>query len=1151
MMNAIRKHFYLFLITLCTPCFSPNLSAYIQEPDTILAYQYFQYAQQWNDSSQFDSASIYFDKAGKEFQILAEAHQDSFLWVRTLKMYNEVGRAFVLNSEFDRAIPYFNELIPLCKRTLGEGHLVISDLYNNLGIAYFRKGQYQLALDYFKQVLEIRKANLGELNTLVAMSYNNIGAFYNTQANYKQALTYFQKALAIQIKLGKNEDKITGSIYSSIGLALDNNTEYKKAVFSYEKGLNILKKALGVHSLAVADLEFKLGYLYQDIGEFSKAFSMLNNSLTNRINLLNPNHLDIAASYGSLGVYYYRSGQYGQALDYYFKALHIFQKVVGKEHNFTASYYINIGKVYQSQGDFDQALSYFQQALKIHLNQLGATHPKVAESYFSLGTVYQLQQQHESALSFHEKALHIRLNKLGSKHLDVAASYDQLGIIYKELFQPSQALIYHRKALKIRQDLFERNHPTIIQSFLNLGNAYKVSGNFEKAYDYYQNALNQLPAEQAYHPTKSQIYNEIADLYQRQDQSDRSLAFFEEAISASYYVPDFHQELHREDPIIPNKYVLLTSLLGKGNLLEQKKSAPHCLLQADSTYQYAIQLISLIRNQYKQMGSKLSLQEKVQPIYEGGIRTAISLFQQTQDTLHAIRAFQIAEKSKAHLLSQSIQETRARNYVHLPDSVQQLEESLRLSLTFYEKELFETRQSGQDSSKVSTYEKKIFQLQHTYDSLLQVLEANYPQYYQLKYQQATPSPQEIQRSLPPNTTLIEYFTGDHNLYTFLVRPDTFMIFPIPTVASEINAQVEQIRMGIYGAYIGNPKDFEALRVNYLHVAHQLHQALIAPISAELTSRLIIIPDGMLGYLPFEALLTQASSPATRNPDLSFLLKSHSISYAFSSSLLLEQQRLPSTRPTQSLLAIAPQFPFRYDKKGDTELYRREYLGPLPYNKDEVVEIQEIWGGEAWYDERASRSEFLKHANNYRILHLSSHGKTNDEDPRYSFIAFTEPRDSLILKQDTIPGLTGLFVADLYNLQLNADMVVLSACETGVGKLYRGEGIASLARGFTYAGARSLVTTLWSVNDRASANFMKRFYIYLKEGHPKDVAIQKAKLDGISIGENPFFWAGYVALGDMSPLSLPEKKSPWIFVAGLLILLSIFGFWRRNRSRRMV
>ena len=220
------------------------------------------------------------------------------------------------------------------------------------------------------------------------------------------------------------------------------------------------------------------------------------------------------------------------------------------------------------------------------------------------------------------------------------------------------------------------------------------------------------------------------------------------------------------------------------------------------------------------------------------------------------------------------------------------------------------------------------------------------------------------------------------------------------------------------------------------------------------------------------------------------------------------------------------------------------LGPLQYNDDEVLVIDALVGADVFVDSLATEDRFTSLAGDYRILHLSTHGKANDKVGDYSFLAFYEQDDSLENEW--------LYNRELYNLKLNADMVVLSACETGIGELQRGEGIISLARGFSYAGAKSIITTLWSVDDKSTMRLMENFYANLKSGQSKDAALRQAKLDYLKtsrdIGDEPYFWAGFIPVGDMSPVELDGGWRNW-WVYGLVslgALIFLFSYFRKSR-----
>ncbi|RMG80295.1 MAG: CHAT domain-containing protein, partial [Bacteroidetes bacterium] len=307
--------------------------------------------------------------------------------------------------------------------------------------------------------------------------------------------------------------------------------------------------------------------------------------------------------------------------------------------------------------------------------------------------------------------------------------------------------------------------------------------------------------------------------------------------------------------------------------------------------------------------------------------------------------------------------------------------------------------------------------------------------------------------------------------------------------------------------------------------------------------LTIVPGGILGYLPFEALLTQAPETAGNYQTHPYLIKAFNISYNYSAVLLRDKMLSTTAAPTNDFLGMAPRFD---DVVNVQPAGSRTYeLGALNYNIPEVKNIYALMGGTVFLDSLATEANFRENAGRYNIIHLATHGKANDESSDYSFLAFYEIKDSI---ENEL-----LYVKDLYNLYLPAEMVVLSACETGVGELKRGEGIISLARGFFYAGVQSIITTLWSIDDRPTAEIMTGFYKNLRRNLPKSDALRQAKLEYIS-GQtgnskaHPRYWAGFVPVGNMAPVKTIEK-SPWAYwLTGGLGLAILLFFWRKNNRK---
>ena len=305
--------------------------------------------------------------------------------------------------------------------------------------------------------------------------------------------------------------------------------------------------------------------------------------------------------------------------------------------------------------------------------------------------------------------------------------------------------------------------------------------------------------------------------------------------------------------------------------------------------------------------------------------------------------------------------------------------------------------------------------------------------------------------------------------------------------------------------------------------------------------LIIIPDGKLASIPFEALLSSEVPDRERNSsNFPYLIKQYAISYSNSATLLLNSFQKNNNPDYRSVLAFAPSFQTDHKELLAELKERGEEFVSLSGAKDEVTLITNFTGGELYLDAQASEANFKRLTPDYQVLHIATHGIINDKDPMMSRLAFSTENDSI---EDG-----SLYVYELYSLKLNADMAVLSACNTGYGKLQEGEGVMSLARAFLYAGVPSIVMSQWSVNDKSSAELMVSFYEQLKSGLSKAKAMQKAKLDYLHNADNltahPYYWAGFVIIGNQGPVDFSSAMWYWWLLLIPAVLLGWLLFRRR-------
>jgi CHAT domain-containing protein len=386
----------------------------------------------------------------------------------------------------------------------------------------------------------------------------------------------------------------------------------------------------------------------------------------------------------------------------------------------------------------------------------------------------------------------------------------------------------------------------------------------------------------------------------------------------------------------------------------------------------------------------------------------------------------------------------------------------------------------------------------------------------------------------------EYFYYSKTLITFCLTTDT-LIYSSQVLPNEFERNIGKVL-----SFVREPKVYRSDSVyclDYRSAGWELYQQLIKPFDGMLKGKhLIIVPDNKLMYIPFETLLTKETSSKPYNfKELPYLVKEHPVRYLYAASLLNIQR---TEHSSGKMAAFVPEYP---EEKEDNKNHlaaskTRGQLLDLQQTMNEAKAINSFFPGKVFSKKEASEENFKKNAPQFGTVLLAMHAVIDDENPLYSHLVFTS--NSSKNEDDQ------LYIYETYNLNLNSELLVLSACNTGVGKLRKGEGMMSLTRGFSFAGVQSIVMTLWSVNDNSSADLMKRFYRKLSGLWEKDKALQEAKTEYIQNSDilhaHPYFWAGYVLIGDNKPLH-DSRLSVWYW----LVLIPLgFAIWFGMRYFRI-
>jgi CHAT domain-containing protein len=569
------------------------------------------------------------------------------------------------------------------------------------------------------------------------------------------------------------------------------------------------------------------------------------------------------------------------------------------------------------------------------------------------------------------------------------------------------------------------------------------------------------------------------------------------------------------------------------------------------TLEIANNLAEKMRSSYLSEGSKLIITGLARTGFDRTIQAAHNLYNLTGDASYANAAFISAEKSKSSVLLASLQEVERKKNLAIPAEMQELERNIKKETEILKRKLYvESQRPEYDQYKVEKWQEQLFYLSQQLDSIDNEIRERFPE-YAAKYDNEVIDLNGIRAKLADDEVLLEYSLCDTCLYIFMVGRDDFRIerFSIDSTFHHDVAVLSQFlrnndfSRGTYDDYLA-----------YVNVATDIYNILLKPVEVYIEGKkLLIIPDGDMGYIPFEALLTE--KPENERMDyrsLPYLLYKYRTNYAYSATLYFSEDT-DRKKTEKTLLAFAPTYENIGEINSDKFPTYRDYstyLVPLRYISIEIGNISEIVDADRFEAYEATEKAFKENAPDYNILHLAMHTLLNDENPLYSKLVFT-------MNNDTLEENDGLLHAyEIFNMQLNAQMAVLSACNTGYGKLQKGEGIMSMARGFIFAGVPSIIMTLWAVEDQSGSILMSKFYSNLVQGMEIDEALQEAKLQYLKeadqLGAHPYLWSGYVSIGSTDALITTSWSNVFIISGSALILILLIVFiifWVSSSRKR--
>jgi len=1003
--------------------------------------------------------------------------------------YYGLAYLFQIKKEWENAHKYYEKVTELNSDIL--------EAYEKKGVLYYYAGNIHKFLELSLEGLKIAE-DKNDLEFKAKFLSNAAVASINL-SKYSEAEKYFKEALKLNHDFGKKQEQ--ERILINLGVIYRDTQKYTDALNSFNKALKMAHVLNDKNGEATCYRN--IGSVYHFMSDFENALEYFEIALP-IVNEIEDMSLKALVLW-SMGASSYALGNLSISLDYYISAYQVAVELSDKRNQ--GRYLNSMGLVLWNLGKYSQALTNYEKALVIAKE----INDKTTQSYClgNMAIIYGILSEDSKALEYDHQALQIA-REIGDQS-EEGRLLGNIAVTYHELKNYEKALIHYQQALKLNREIGNKRDEV---TFLgNLANLYYDMGYYESVNEYLQQALDlsrkiNFKTGEANTLLKKGEINYILENY------DTSLRSCQKALDIGNRMKDAQ--------------IIWEAHAGLAMVFE--KQGKH--LESISNYRLAIDKIEGMRTNLQTGEFKAGFLEKKLGVYEKLINFLVELDQQYPQKKYALQAFQINEKARARAFLDLLVESRSNIKSGIDPKLKKKERDIFKQISdiqtglqnanLAEKKWEElTGELQKAENSLELIKREIRRTNDKYANLI------YPQPYNLA---------QVRQILDNKTALLEFFLGEKNSFVWVITRDNSVLSKLPG-RKELEKDVRE-----YLVTISKPVSLSNPLAKHYVLGFQLYSKLFENLSGLFKdkSHLIIIPDDILYFLPFESLICQK---VTSRESAKYLLQDYTISYAPSSSILcyLKNEKRKINKKRKQLLAFGDPY---FDKtieiavvrgeepekitddstamfaesEAEANLTRGLYekrgftFKRLPYSGTEVSEIgnsfpdaeKVIYLGERAREEAVKDEDLSK----YKYIHFATHGIIDQE---------IASRSGIVLTLDDDPTEDGfLQMNEILNLNLDADLVTLSACQTGLGRLRKGEGIVGLTRAFIYAGTPSVVVSLWKINDRSTAKYMKGFYGFLKKGNGTAESLRLSKLEMLKskrkLYQHPFYWAPFVVIG---------------------------------------
>ena len=967
-------------------------------------------------------------------------------------------------------------------------------------------------------------------------------------------------------------------------------SEYRNAIKAFNEGLKLNStqsdRARLLNGLSSA-------HIY--LGNEKQALTYAERA--NQLSRASNDHAGQAESLVNIAEVYYFLGDNQRSLQTLEQALDLWPD---RSWPIRARALIDKGYVHFDLRQMDQALDQYQQAL----TQSRSIRDRRGEALAltAIGAVFSFLGNKHTAMEYQNNAVTL-FKQIGDRNGEGVA-LNGLGYVYRNLGEHQKSLECYLQALQLFQMLGSREYETF--ALTRVGKAYEGLGDKVKALEYYRIVLQRAVV---YSQSKAHALNSIGAILESMDQPEAALDHFNQALHLFKVTGDRMGEAATLNSLgkvyaslgkTEKAKIFFQQALAISRAVRDRREEASVLFNIAQSQRVAkdydaarrsiedsLHTIELLRTEVAATALRTSYFASVRQHYGLYIDILMDLHKAHPEGRFAEMALTASEKARARLLLELLVESQASIRQGVEPELIRKESELQKTLSSKAERHLQLVSSKQ-TDEANALAKEIDQLSSQYDELEAEIRRSSPRFAALTQPQPIPLSQIQSEVLDDNSLLLEYYLGEERSYLWAVSQSEVRSYELPP-----RAEIEHAARQVYELLTANqPVAGETLEQREVRIAaaqdslpgqiESLSKILIGPVAANLKNqRLLIAPDGAVQYIPFQVLVKPVSGERNDGTNsTSPLFATHEIVNEPSITVLgLIRAEASSRKPKRNSVAVIADPVFEGDdpRLGSRRVLRESAATATPSGIDEthralrdvgiekgsskisrllssndeaeaIISAAPWWSGFKATGLEASRTTAMNaKLGDYRFVHFATHGLLNDEHPELSGIVLS------LVDENGQPQDGFLRLHDIYNMHLPVDLVVLSACNTGLGKEVRGEGLIGLTRGFMYAGASSVVASLWKVDDEATAELMKLFYAALfQEGLSPAAALRKAQLEMSQQKrwQSPYFWSGFIIQGQYSQTQRPAYFSPTnqklVAALAALLVLAAFFLWKRRR-----